>query len=115
MFQHVRLGPKRSKYGNIQTRVDGVRFSSKAESEHYIRLKLLQHNVHDMRTKVRYFCLQPVFVLADGITYRGDFLVVYEDGRVQVEDVKGHLTKEYKLKKKLMKSVHGIDIVEITR
>lgn len=118
MFQHVRLGPKRSKYGNIPTMVDGIRFASKSEAEHYARLALQRDAqvVRPARDKVRFFCLQPVFVLSEGITYRADFLVVYEDGRVEVQDVKGGpLTKVYRIKRKLMRSVHGVEIVEITR
>lgn len=117
MFQHVKLGPKRSKYGNIPTMVDGVRFASKSEAEHYMRLKLLANPRIDCHPheRVKWFVLQPIFVLAEGITYRPDFLVVYADGRIETQDVKGALTKEYRIKKKLLRSVHGVEIVEITR
>jgi hypothetical protein len=47
-------------------------------------------------------------------SYVADFRYV-RNGRVVVEDVKGMLTPVYKLKKKLVKAVLGIDIVEITR
>ncbi|EPP19623.1 hypothetical protein L910_2850 [Vibrio fluvialis PG41] len=35
-----------------------------------------------------------------------------KDGEEVVEDVKGFRTKEYNLKKKMMKAIYGIDIFE---
>ena len=113
MFQHIGQ-VKRSKYGAVPTRVDGLRFASRAEAEHYARLKLLANPATECRDRVRFFCLQPVFVLAEGITYRPDFLVVYADGRVEINDVKGFLTPAYRIKKKLM-AARGLTIVEITQ
>lgn len=46
-------------------------------------------------------------------TYVADFRVEYKDGTVEIEDVKGYLTDIYKLKKKLMKAFHGIDVKEL--
>jgi hypothetical protein len=45
------------------------------------------------------------------VCYIADF-VYQEDGKLVVEDVKGHRTEVYKLKKKLMLWVHGIRIKE---
>ena len=48
--------------------------------------------------------------------YKADF-VTYKHGKVlEVIDVKSEMTKKlpvYRLKKKLMKAIYGIDIVEI--
>jgi uncharacterized protein related to proFAR isomerase len=50
------------------------------------------------------------------INYIADFVYVAEldfiDGRETVEDVKGFKTPEYKLKRKFMKHVHNIEILE---
>ena len=44
--------------------------------------------------------------------YRADFAYTLRDGREVVEDVKGVRTPEYKIKKKLMLWIHGIEIKE---
>ena len=45
--------------------------------------------------------------------YIADFRVTYFDGRVEVIDVKGFKTKDYIIKRKLMRHVHGIAIREV--
>lgn len=46
------------------------------------------------------------------VVYRADFVYI-EDGIQIVEDVKGFCTPEYKIKRKLMKYIHGIEIKEV--
>lgn len=48
------------------------------------------------------------------ITYTGDFQYV-KDGKVVVEDVKGMVTPEYKLKEKMMAYFHHIIIRRIKK
>lgn len=43
--------------------------------------------------------------------YEADFRYT-ENGKLVIEDVKGVRTDVYRIKKKLMKAVHGIEIVE---
>jgi len=45
-------------------------------------------------------------------SYRADFTYVNEDGQPIVEDVKGFRTPVYRLKKKLMRALYGIEILE---
>ncbi len=45
--------------------------------------------------------------------YLADFVYLDEAGHRVVEDVKGAATPEYRLKRKLMLHVHGIEIREI--
>lgn len=45
-------------------------------------------------------------------TYVADF-VYLQDGKTIVEDTKGFRTKEYELKKKMMRAFLGIEIKEI--
>ena len=99
----------KSKYRNVPTVIDGLRFSSKAEAKRYSELKLLQAS-----GQVRWFIRQPRFDLPDGITYVADFLVVwaadelsFEPGQVTVEDVKGVETDVFKLKRKLFEAKFG--------
>jgi len=102
---------RRSKYGNQPVYVDGRRFDSKAEARRYEELLRLH-----AAGEVLWFCLQPVFRLSAGIEYRPDFIVCRKDGAVVVEDVKGGKatkTKEYRLKKRLMRDRYGIEVVEV--
>jgi hypothetical protein len=85
-----------SKYHNIRTAIDGITFASKAEANRYCELKLLKR-----AGEIKDFTLQPKFQLTGGIKYIGDFLVTGNDGFQWVEDVKGYITKEFRIKQKL--------------
>lgn len=102
----------RNKYRNIPTAVDGLQFSSKKEAKRFGELKLLQRagKISDLR-------LQPTFAIvvcgSNICKYVADFQYV-ENGLVVVEDVKSTPSKTpvYRLKKKLMKAVFNIEILE---
>jgi hypothetical protein len=98
-----------SKYGAIRTEAGGRWFASGAEAKRYQELLVLA------RTGVvsRVTC-QPSFdlVVNDekvGI-YRADFEVVWPDGEVHIEDVKGYVTPVFRLKAKMFKALYGFDI-----
>jgi hypothetical protein len=106
----------RPKYGAVPTLVDGIKFASKKEAARYRELKLLV-----LAGAIRDLQLQPRFVLTvQGVTigkYIGDFR--YEEltetgGRwdTVVEDVKGVKTPIYRLKKRIVEALYGIDIRE---
>lgn len=99
-----------SKYGNVRTTVDGITFDSKREAEHYVALK-------SMRTagSVLWFTRQVPFYLPGKVRYVADFLVVFTDGRVEVQDVKSEGTKTpvYRMKRKQVREIHNVEIVEI--
>ena len=104
---------RRSKYGNKPVVVDGFWFASQAEARRYEALVLLQ-----AAGEVLWFCLQPTFMLAGGVQYRADFIVLWAgyDPWVTVEDIKGGnatKTKAYRIKKRLMLDKYGIEIVEV--
>ncbi|EMF2334163.1 DUF1064 domain-containing protein [Listeria monocytogenes] len=96
----------RSKYKAKKVVIDNIKFDSKAEAAYYQQLKLLK-----MSGEVVSFDLQPEFILQDSfvkngkkyhaIKYRADFLVRYKDGHEELIDVKGMLTNEFILKRKL--------------
>jgi hypothetical protein len=104
-----------SKYGAIPTTVDGIAFASKAEARRYAELRLLQQAgaIKDLACHPRW----PLTVNGYKVgTYVGDF--AYSDvvsGRFVVEDVKSPPTKtpSYRLKRKLMLALHGLDVTEI--
>lgn len=102
--------------------LDGFTFDSQKEARRYTELKLL------VRVgQISALELQKSFVLAESvkfnneprakpaIRYVADFTYI-ENGVMIVEDVKSKATKSlpvYRMKKHLMKSVHGIEIQEI--
>ena len=103
--------PAKSKYRNQRMySVEYGMFDSKMEFKRFGDLLLLLKAgaITDLRRQVRYKLEhQGIFY---GV-YIADF--VYKQGEeIIVEDVKGFKTQTYKTKKKLMKSIHGIDILE---
>lgn len=107
---------KRHKY-NVSTKAertaDCIVFDSKAEMRRYLDLKLLMSPSSGTTTFVRFFLRQVPFHLAGGVTYRCDFAVFYNDGRVEFEDVKGVKTPMYRLKKKQVEQLYPVKILEI--
>jgi hypothetical protein len=102
--------PSKPKYRSVKTEVDGLVFSSKKEALRYSALRILV-NANIISNLV----LQEAFdIIVNGIKvcrYVADFSYT-EDGVRIIEDVKGFKTPVYRLKKKLMKAVHGIEITE---
>lgn len=105
---------KPSKYRAVRTQVDGITFASKAEAARYQELRLLVRagEICDLE-------LQPSYPLVFNATkigrYVGDFRYVTSHGATVVEDVKGVKTPVYRLKKKLMLAIHGVQISEVSR
>lgn len=111
---------KRSqKYGNTKVVDGGITFDSKAEHKRWQYLVLLQkaREISDLKLQVP-FELIPPQVAPSGkkeraTVYIADFAYVTSAGARIVEDVKGAVTPEFRLKRKLMLHVHGIEVQEI--
>ena len=124
---------KRSKYGNRKVIVEGINFDSEREAKRYLILKDYQNkgDISDLKLQVVYELIpaikelktvvlktktiQKEVTIQQAITYRCDFTYI-KDEKLIVEDVKispKMLPQEYKLKKKLLRYVHGIDIREV--
>jgi len=110
----IRLKPPRSKYRAIRTTVDGITFASKKEAARYAELKMLENAgkidalVVDKR-ELRYpLCVNGIKIC----TYEADFRYFDETGKV-LEDVKGVKTPAYRIKRKLMKALYGIEVREV--
>lgn len=103
---------KKLKYCNKKVVVDGITFHSKREANRYCVLKLLVYagEITDLRLQPEY----PLRVNGHLVcTYRADFEYTQVKGDRQiVEDCKGYANVYYKLKKKLMRAVYGIEILE---
>lgn len=106
-------GPK-SKYRNEKVEYDGVVFDSKREKDRYKTLKILENRgiISNLRRQVKYTLLESIKGVQREVSYRADF-VYMKNGEEVVEDVKGMRTKEYILKKKMMRALLGIEIHEI--
>jgi hypothetical protein len=98
-----------NKYGAKKTEIDGINFDSKREADRYNQLKLLKQAsvIADFECHPK-FELQPAFTKNgtryQAITYTADFLVTYPNGRQEVEDVKGVLTRDFQIRRKLFEA-----------
>lgn len=103
-----------NKYGNKKTEVDGIEFASIKEARRYGELKLML-----IAGEIRALEVHPSWLLeVNGqriARYTADFGYDTDAGAV-VEDCKGGKatkTAVYQIKKKLMKAIHRIEIVEV--
>lgn len=106
-----------SKYGNRMTCADGIKFDSKKESLRYLELKMLERAgiISNLRLQVPYVICPSVILNGRKqrpVIYKADFVYVGENGQEIVEDAKGCRLPMYVLKRKLMKHVYGIEVVE---
>lgn len=100
----------RRKYRNIKA--DG--YDSKREARRAAELRLLQRagEISDLREQVT-FELIPKQGDMRATKYIADFVYVDKNGNQHVEDSKGFRTAEYRIKRKLMRFVHGITVEEV--
>ncbi len=114
------LGPikselRRSKYNAKRTEYNGRMYDSIAEAKMAQELDNARHS-HDPAQKVIYVEYQKPYRLEVNseliCRYIADFYVEYANGITKVIDAKGMLTPVYKLKKKLMHAILGIEIQE---
>ena len=110
MFKGYR---KQNKYGAKKTQFMGYTFDSRWEAERWGQLTAMERAgaIRDLERQIKYD-----IIVNDqkSCRYIADFRYtqVEEDGSETkiVEDAKGVETADFKLKKKLMLAVHGIDI-----
>jgi hypothetical protein len=120
-----------TKYGNKKVVYDGILFDSKKELSRYKVLKILEKNgtISDLRLQVSYELIPTIYetkfvqlktktkevtrVAQKAVHYVADFVYKDENGNEIVEDAKGVRTKEYILKKKMMRAFLGIAIKEV--
>ena len=109
-----------NKYFAKKTEVDGILFDSKHEATRWIELKYMERAklISHLRRQVE-FELIPAQkengkVVERAVKYIADF-VYYENGKMVVEDAKSPATRTqaYKIKKKLMRHVWGLEIKEV--
>ncbi|UEC03948.1 DUF1064 domain-containing protein [Burkholderia vietnamiensis] len=107
---------KPSKYRNQRCMHDGITFDSRRERDRWVTLsrQLAAGEISDLERQVAYVLAEPVVINGrkkPALRYVADF--VYErDGKTVIEDVKGVITPEYRIKRHLM-AARGLHIVEI--
>jgi len=107
--------PKQNKFRNKKVDSPDGKFDSTKEQAKWIELKgrLLAGEFKSLERQITY-----------GLTVKGrqicsyiaDFVITHLDGRIEVQDTKSDFTRKhpvYRIKKKLMLAVHGIEIVEV--
>lgn len=105
------------KYGNKKIEIDGMLFDSRREGKRWLDLMLLER-----AGQISGLTRQVPFELAPGckllgekrarpaVRYYADFVYSSPTDGIVVEDVKGLDTPLSRLKRHLMKTVHGIDV-----
>ena len=109
---------RKSKYGNQKSKIGGLTFDSKLESEHYVILlnRLSRGEIRDLARQVRIELTLNAKSKEDRAHYVADF--VFFDNALNmwiVWDSKGMQTDVYKLKRKwLLDSRNGFLFIEHT-
>lgn len=104
---------RQNKFRNVPTVVDNIQFASKREARRYSELKLMERAglIVALQLQVRY-------KLDVNKTHICDYVCDYQyinirSGELVVEDAKGMSTPAFLYKQRLMKAVHGIDVITV--
>ncbi|MDJ0922100.1 MAG: DUF1064 domain-containing protein [Henriciella sp.] len=106
----VRSKPKKSKYGNVKVKIDGISFDSKAEGERYGLLKLLDRGgvIEALELQPKYDCIVNGVHVA---SYRPDFRYRHvETGDTVIEDVKGKEPDAMRIRRILTEALFDIEV-----
>lgn len=100
---------KRRKFGNKIVETEDGRFDSKSEYRRWDYLQTLENagEIAGLRRQI------PFELRVNGMLvckYVADFVYIDGKGETVVEDVKGVVTREFRIKQKLMRALHGIDV-----
>jgi hypothetical protein len=103
------LGMIKNKYNAKKTEFDGVMYDSKKEACRASELNamLLDGKIMKIERQVPIACTINNIKVCKLIC---DFVYTLADGTVIHEDVKGMVLPVFKLKQKLVKAIHGIDV-----
>ena len=108
-----------NKYHNRKIVREGETYDSVKEYRRAKELELLEKGgvIKDLKRQVRFEIIpsqrgEDGKVAERAVAYVADF-VYFEDGKLVVEDTKGFRTKDYIIKRKLMRYLLGINIREV--
>ena len=101
---------KGNKYGAKKVTVGGITYDSKNEYNRECELKVQQKAgiIKDLKRQVTF----SLDVNDEHVcNYKADWTYTIVDGGIEVvEDFKGFVTEVFRLKRRLMKACHGIDV-----
>lgn len=103
---------RRNKYGARKITIDGIVFASQKEGSRYRALKFLRDEgrIKDLELQPRYeFVVNGVKIGR----YTADFRyreLMHGVWNLVVEDVKGMVARDFPLRVKLMKALHGVEV-----
>jgi len=103
------------KYRNTKIEVNGIKYDSKAEMARHLILKQMERDgvIRCLETQVKYELLPGVKYEGErkkpALRYIADFTYWQGDTHV-IEDVKGMQTPAFKIKRHMMKAIHGLDV-----
>jgi len=116
---------ERSKYRNVKTLVDGIRFDSRREADYWLALRerMRTGEITELQHQVAFPLMCPQMnalgntqigngLLCQVAVYVADFTYRL-NGVLMVVDAKGLKTQMYRLKAKWLKLQQGIDIIEV--
>ena len=121
----------KQKYGNKKAICNCIQFDSRKERDRYRKLTMLEQagEISDLRLQVPYELIPAIYeqhevqlktktktvskCIQRPVKYVADFVYLDKEGNEIVEDAKGMRTKEYILKKKMMRALLGITIQEV--
>ena len=113
-----KVAQRGSKYGNKKAEVNGIVFDSKKEARRWLELDMLAKagEIQNLQRQVPFLLIPSQSVdgkvVERAVSYVADF-VYKQDGKTVVEDTKGHKTKDYILKRKMLLFFYGVQIREV--
>ena len=113
--------PKQPKYRNTKVTSGSITFDSKLEERRYYQLRndpdvvnIEVHPVFDIFPETKNQ-IDGKMVTFQKITYIADFKVTYKNGKIEAEDVKGHMTEVFNIKRKLFEAAYPDLTIKIVR
>lgn len=97
----------KSKYGATKVKVNGIQFDSIAEAKYYVYLlkeKATKKNIKEIKLQVPFILQEKIKKNGKTILpikYIADFVVDYTNDTTRVIDIKGAVTVDFKLKRKM--------------
>lgn len=108
--QMAQIKKPHSKYGNVRCELDGLKFDSKAERDYFAALRM-----RELAGEVRSIAVHPFWdVSVNGVEIcrvEMDFSFYdIREKRTRIIDVKGCDNPLSKIKRRLLRAVHGYDV-----
>lgn len=121
----------KNKYHNRKVKTnDGIVHDSRREAVRWQELKLLEEagEIMELKRQMEFLLIPPQYeetitgkrnkkgkrkLVERAVVYIADFVYHDKSGEIVVEDTKGYKTRDYIIKRKLMRYVYGIKIKEI--